>query len=207
MHEKILKYLRKALAFFTSNDRNLLILAFVNILGTIFGLYYYYPQIMQTPAMYWLFVMDSPISTALFAAALILIYLKKESNTLNLLAFFGLVKYGIWTAIVVVTYIQYYISSPLFESFIFLSHIGMAVEALVLVPRIKSEKSHVFLIFGWYFINDLLDYSISIHPILPSDTYVSLVALSNITLSALIYLAVTDNDAMKNLDFRLWKTG
>ena len=45
----------------------LLILA--NVAGFLFGLYYYQPQLLQTPVISWLLVLDCPLFVLLFGLA------------------------------------------------------------------------------------------------------------------------------------------
>jgi uncharacterized membrane protein YpjA len=67
-----------------TSARAFLIIA--SLAGTAFGFYYYYDQLVASPLWQWPFIPDSPIATALYALALILISIKRRSNKLDSVA-------------------------------------------------------------------------------------------------------------------------
>jgi uncharacterized membrane protein YpjA len=69
----------------------------INLLGTVFGFWYYIPQFRLEPLLAWPIVPDSPMATLFIALSLALYKLRRPNDYLNVLAFFGCLKLGLWT--------------------------------------------------------------------------------------------------------------
>lgn len=137
-----------------------------NFLGSIYGYYWYRGQLSTTPARFLLFVPDSPLSTTLFMLMLIIILMGRRFTLLELLACAGVIKYGIWAAIINV---HFGLTSGIFtvENFgLTVSHLGMAFEGFVFIRHVKLPKSLIVLTFLWMLLNDYMDYVIGVHPYL-----------------------------------------
>lgn len=78
-----------------------ILLVLVNLLGSVYGYYWYSGQLAVTPVKLWLFTFDSPFSTTLFALALIGLLFGKEYKLLQLIAYTGVIKFGIWAAVII----------------------------------------------------------------------------------------------------------
>ncbi len=146
------------------------IIILVNLLGFIWGIYFYTEQLLKFPWYFWPFIPNCPVVVLYFMIFLYLL-LKKGDNypLLRALAYFGLIKYGLWT--VGVTSKYYFMDIWGLELFgLWLSHSGMVLQALLYwrITGLKIWPVGGILIFLWYLFNDYLDYSIGIHPELHS---------------------------------------
>lgn len=135
-------------------------LAVINFIGFFYGIYYYSYQLSITPAHLWIFTIDSPLPVLLFAAVCALLYLRKSPpQWLILFAFFGLVKYGVWTDIVIFLFRDYFFAiDALTYSMNVPLHFGMILEGLLLVRLLKPRISNIIFVGGFYLVNDCLDY-------------------------------------------------
>ena len=103
----------------------------INLLGTAFGFWYYIPQFRLEPALAWPVVPDSPTATLFIACSL------------------ALYKLGLWTPYVLTVFHEAFlatVAAPLpvalllgpqlasdaMYAFLFVSHLGMAVQAFVI---------------------------------------------------------------------------
>lgn len=172
----------------------------VNLAGTGFGFYYYREQFAATAPHLWLFVADSPIATLLIAASLVLFLRSRESGLVDALAFIANLKYGLWTGFVLVFYFDTFFTQNPVEMYIFLllSHLGMALQAFLVLDYTDFDWRHLAIAAGWFVLNDLLDYFLDLHtwiyvahghPVSPA-----MVAASGLTLlgTGIAYLSLRD---------------
>ncbi|SEO50647.1 Uncharacterized membrane protein YpjA [Halorientalis persicus] len=166
----------------------------INLLGTVFGFWYYIPQFRLEPLAAWPVVPDSPMATLFIALSLALYKLERPNEYLNVLAFFGCLKLGLWTPYVLTVFADAFLatvmappqivpllgqalSSKAMYGFLFVSHLGMAAEAF-LVRRYSAFPSRAILVaVVWYGFNDLVDYFVPIvgtphHTLLPVEPIV-----------------------------------
>lgn len=154
------------------------LLFIVNLLGTIYGYIWYGNQLEFTAANFplWLlpFVPDSPTASLFFTLALLLMLFPPKSYTGNnvrelieALAVVTSVKYGIWAVSMI--FAGGYQGDILVwkDWMLVVSHLGMAVEALI-YARFFSFRKMIPLALFWTLANDMLDYSYGIYPWLPS---------------------------------------
>ncbi|ADD04828.1 DUF1405 family protein [Natrialba magadii ATCC 43099] len=135
----------------------------INLLGTVFGFWYYSGQFAQTPAVMWPWVPDSPMATLFIALAIAAWKLGHELPWLTALAFFGNIILGLWTPYtLLVFYDSYSYLHPLMFQFLFWSHLGMVVQALVLYRITDFPVWGVAVAFVWYTSNLIVDYFIPI---------------------------------------------
>ena len=137
----------------------------VNILGTGFGFWYYQSQFAATPTVMWPFVPDSPLATLLFALAVASWKLGYTQQWLCALAFFGNVILGLWTPYTLVAFVEYYIEAgihPAMYAFLFLSHLAMVVQALVLYRIADFSIGAVAAALTWYTADLIVDYFVPI---------------------------------------------
>jgi uncharacterized membrane protein YpjA len=136
-------------------------IALVNLVGTLFGFIYYSPQFAETPVVMWLIVPVSPLATlymALSLAAWRLGYSGRLVQLLHVLAFFGCLKYGLWTV-----YVQAIVQgqgslNPALWQFLVWSHLGMAVQAFLIHRYAEFPLGAVAGATAWFTLNDVLDY-------------------------------------------------
>lgn len=136
-------------------------LAAINFAGFLFGVYYYWPQLAAAQAWQWPFVFDSPLPVLLFSAACVLLLTRKQAPKILLtFAFFGLVKYGLWTVLAIVLFAgPFFGSAPLVYAINLPGHALMALEGAVLATRLRPKAWHIATVGGFYLANDALDYA------------------------------------------------
>ncbi len=142
----------------------------INLAGALAGFFYYWDQILTSSPSIWLFIPDCPFYVLLVAIVLAT-YLttKRRSDLVNFITAIGLLKYGTWTALVVLGFSTFYFAtdSTLYGAIAIL-HIGMALEfvlPLVLIQRVG--RGFVVLALLWFFANDVADYYFAAHPPVP----------------------------------------
>lgn len=160
-----------------------LILLWVNLLGSLYGFWWYQEQLLATPLRYWLVVPDSPGSTLLFSMFLALlltgrvwggageprVWLTGWVSLLAAVAFTSNMKYGLWTATVLPEYARR--SGDLTPDIIYLSlsHLGMWFQALLFSWRYRVARSASLAALAWLLFQDYVDYwLLNTHPALPA---------------------------------------
>jgi uncharacterized membrane protein YpjA len=167
----------------------------VNLVGTAFGFWYYIPQFRLEPVVAWPVVPDSPTATLFIACSLALYKLGRSNEYLNVLAFFGCIKLGLWTPYVLTVFADAFLAtvsappqvvpllgrelaSSAMYAFLFVSHLGMVVQAF-LIHRYSTFPGRAILVaLMWYGFNDLVDYFVPIvgtphHTLLPVEPIVN----------------------------------
>ena len=143
-------------------DRRILaLIIIINIIGSAFGLYYYWEQLMMTPWYYWLFVPDCPLYTFLLIFALLFIVMGKRFDTFNTITAVGLALYGTWTMLILLYFREVFFSpeNALMSCALWISHCGMALESVLLLPYIKKARIVSWAIAGaWFFILGFFNY-------------------------------------------------
>ncbi|MDD4238624.1 MAG: DUF1405 domain-containing protein [Desulfotomaculaceae bacterium] len=138
----------------------------INVLGSVYGYFWYREQLAETPFYLWPFVPDSPLSSTLFAAALLL-HLSGATRTLfQVLACTVSIKYGIWAVIMITNY--WFSGGPVAptETMLWLSHLGMAAEGAIFLKTYRFGIQVVMITGAWMLVNDLMDYGAGLHPYL-----------------------------------------
>ncbi|AZK47196.1 DUF1405 domain-containing protein [Paenibacillus lentus] len=173
-----------------------------NLLGTIYGYIWYGAQLWDTWANYprWLipFVPDSPTASLFFTLALLFLMFPNSLSKyhrirtlIEALAVVTSVKYGVWAVSII--FAGAYQGDVLVwqDWMLVVSHLAMAVEALLFV-RLFAYGSIMLLLAGtWTFLNDFMDYSFGVYPWLPQVLWddvgtvmVFTVALTGISIAA-----------------------
>ena len=145
----------------TSSRKLLVAILLINIAGSLFGLYYYWEQLLMTPWYLWLAVPDCPLYTFFMIFALLLILLKKPSNTLNTITAVGLAMYGAWTTIVLLYFGELYFNpaNALMSAGLWISHFGMGLEGFLLLPYLTRAKPISWAITAiWFVALDSVDF-------------------------------------------------
>jgi uncharacterized membrane protein YpjA len=146
-------------------DKRFLILLFIiNFLGTIYGYYWYRYQLADTPAIFYIFVPDSPTASLFFTIVLFFFIMKKNSPYIEALAFVTLVKYGIWA--VVMNILTLMVSGYLDPAgyMLIASHGAMAIQAVLYSPFYKIRMRHLVVAAVWTLHNDVVDYVYKMMP-------------------------------------------
>jgi uncharacterized membrane protein YpjA len=141
------------------------LLLVVNILGTIYGYYWYMWQLEITDPIFLVFVPDSPTASLFFSIALFGWLINRHFKLIEALALITLVKYGLW-AVVMNIWTQFE-SGPIgFVGWMLVvSHFAMAVQALLYIPMYKFKWIHVLIAAIWTLHNDVIDYVFGQMPI------------------------------------------
>lgn len=143
------------------DKRILALVIIINIIGSLFGLYYYWDQLMMTPWYYWIFVPDCPLYTFFMIFALLFIAMGKRFDTFNTITAVGLAMYGTWTMIILLYFSEVFFApqNALMSVGLWVSHCGMALESVLLLPYIKRSGPVSWAIAGaWFLAQDYFDY-------------------------------------------------
>ncbi len=165
-------------------------LIIINVLGSIYGYYWYHMQLAATPAVYRIFVPDSPFATTLFALALFLYFLGWRSSLFGVVAMTASIKYGIW-AVLLISHLWLHGGAvrPT-EVILFVSHLGMVAQGLIFLRNINWGGFTVLTAFGWMLLNDFMDYIIGLHPYLFVEGQLFFASLSAVGLTLIISLGL-----------------
>ena len=148
------------------------ILLAVDLFGSLYGFYWYWPQLSQTPTKYWLIVPDSPGATFLFTIWLGLMlaganWRRPSMQVLGAIAFISNMKYGLWTAIVLPQAGVKYGWEFQFVH-LSLSHLGMFAQGLLFARHYRPGAAAAAVALAWMGCQDLVDYWLLLtHPTLP----------------------------------------
>ena len=167
-------------------------LVVANLLGTIWGIIWYWSQLGATPWYLLPFVPDSPLHAMLFG--LFIYWLLTPANKMNFARMLicwagvlGVIKYGLWTTVILSQYLLVIGSIPSLEDLmLFASHGGMALQGLVYANRLPRQKLAPFLAVGWFACNDLFDYVFMTHPRLPLAGQVPVACWTGVALTVLV---------------------
>jgi uncharacterized membrane protein YpjA len=141
----------------------------VNFLGSIYGFYWYSLQLeLTSPGWLKLFVPDSPTGSLLFTFFLLALVSARSFPHLEAFACVTNFKYGVWAVVVIVSgWFMGQESRPT-DYMLMFSHAGMAVESLLYYRFYTFKWQHLLLVAVWTVSNDILDYTLDIHPWLPA---------------------------------------
>lgn len=158
-------------------------LIIINILGSIYGYYWYRYQLLATPKYLWFFVPDSPLSTTLTARALIFVLLGKRNSVFEWIAYTSVIKYGVW-AVVIISHFGLTGGTIKPEIWmLWFSHLGMAVEGVIFLRHVKVSWREITIGLIWMLFNDLLDYGLGIYPYLYASYQLAIAKITAFSLT------------------------
>lgn len=165
-------------------------LLFSNFFGTLYGFYWYRGQFITTPVYLWPFVPNSPLTVLYFFIVLTLLVRRKRSTFWEGLAYFGLIKHGLWTVAIITMYQlagNYYPENFL----LWFGHGAMALQAVLFwyYYGLPISLGQVAAISGWYIFNDYLDYGVGIFPWVDT-AIISVAVLRNMAVTYTVVLTV-----------------
>ncbi|MCX6818255.1 MAG: DUF1405 domain-containing protein [Candidatus Aenigmarchaeota archaeon] len=180
-----------------SDKRALAFLVFANVLGFFVGLWFYWPQLMNSNPSLWIIIIDSPLSVLMIAIVCALFYFRRKApESLKCLAGAYLIEYGLWTVAAIALYWKSYVTSPdPLDPFIgvinvFL-HLGMVVEGVTLIPQMRPKIKHALIVMAILLVNNFFDYFLGTLTRVP-DTYKNILAVESFTvtlaLAAVIFI-------------------
>jgi uncharacterized membrane protein YpjA len=167
----------------------------VNAAGTVWGVVWYWEQLLATPWYFLPLVPDSPGHAALFGCYIYWLLagrldsLKGWQQFVSWAGVLGVIKYGLWTTVVISQYLLSQGSQPGFEDWLlYVSHGGMAIQGLVYMSRLPRAPVMASLVVLWLAVNDFSDYIFFTHPRLPLPDQFAVAAWTNIILTATVGL-------------------
>lgn len=161
-------------------------LIIINILGSIYGYFWYREQLLVNTLYFWPFIPDSPLSTTIFALALILSRRGFASNLFQVVAFTANIKYGLWAAALISQYWLGGGQADFIEIMLMLSHLGMAIQGGIYLKELRLGHGVILLTAAWMVINDFMDYYVGLHPYLFTAGQDFVALLTAVSLTALI---------------------
>ncbi|WP_458103908.1 DUF1405 domain-containing protein [Bacillus sp. PK3-037] len=146
-------------------QRTMLILVLaINFLGTVYGYYWYLPQLLETPARFLIFVPDSPTATFFFLFVLLAFLMKRNAPLFEALALVTLVKYGLWAVGMNLLVLAFTGDLPWEGYMLIASHFAMAVQGVLYSPYFRFSLWHLVVAAVWTLHNDVIDYLFGMMP-------------------------------------------
>ncbi|MBS3885903.1 MAG: DUF1405 domain-containing protein [Dethiobacter sp.] len=165
------------------------ILLAANFFGSLYGFWWYRHQFMETNYLLWLFVPNSPMAILYFFFALLFFLRGKRSVFWEGLAYFGLIKHGLWTVAIITSY--YFAGHTHPENILlWAGHLAMALQAVLFWLYYGLPLTYPLAagIAGWYLFDDFLDYVVGIHPYIDTSA-ISLTAVRGFAVTYSVLLA------------------
>lgn len=167
----------------------------INILGSVYGYYWYRHQLTANALCYWPVIPDSPRSTTFFALVMVLLLLHNRGLLrrffwFEAVAYTGVVKYGIW-AVVMITQAWFWGDSQNWTDWmLWWSHLGMAAQGLIFLRHLSVNAAAIIVPALWMFFNDWVDYAYGFHPYLFSSDQVFYGMITAVALSCMLLLVL-----------------
>ncbi len=166
-----------------------------NAVGVVWGGWIWYgPQLAAAPAWAWLFIPDCPEAALWASLAFLGLYYRRRWGWFNAFAAFACIKYGLWT---LAFWLRHWSQAGFVEGYwpielmLFVSHIGLTCEGLLLASRIGPLGLPARLsIIGWYALSICIDYGLGHHPPLTDAVPVAYVLWVAITLTTVLSVAL-----------------
>ncbi|MFY4775998.1 DUF1405 domain-containing protein [Metabacillus sp. RGM 3146] len=136
----------------------------INFLGTIYGYYWYMPQLAETPSIFLIFVPDSPTASLFFTIVLAFFLFRKNTPLFEALAIVTLFKYGIWAVVMNLLVLLVDGQLPWEGYMLICSHFGMALQGILYSPYFKFKMRHLVITGIWTLHNDVIDYVFGMMP-------------------------------------------
>ncbi|WFA07470.1 MULTISPECIES: DUF1405 domain-containing protein [Bacillus] len=154
----------KLISYILGQKPMTIMLLIINFLGTVYGYYWYLPQLTNTPAKFLIFVPDSPTATLFFLFVLIGLLLKSNASLFEALALVTLVKYGLWAVVMNILVLVTTGSLHWTGYMLIASHFAMAVQGVLYAPYYRFKGWHLALAAVWTLHNDIIDYVFGMMP-------------------------------------------
>lgn len=173
------------------NRSFIVLLLIINILGTIYGYYWYKWQLIDTPPIFLAFVPDSPTASLFFVFVLIAFLLGKNWPLMEALAIVTLFKYGIWA--VAMNLLVFRVTGDIdwVSLMLIASHLAMAVQGILYAPFYRIKLWHLVVAAVWTLHNDVIDYVFFMLPRYPTlDLFIPQIGYFTFWLS-IVSIAIT----------------
>lgn len=146
------------------NRMFLWLLFLINLAGTLYGYFWYLPQLSETPKLFLLFVPDSPTASLFFVFVLGAFLLGKNWPLMEALAIVTLIKYGVWA--VIMNLLVLIVTGDLHWSgyMLMASHLAMAVQGVLYAPFYRFKAWHLVVAAVVALHNEIIDYVFEMMP-------------------------------------------
>ncbi|WP_085523566.1 DUF1405 domain-containing protein [Tuberibacillus sp. Marseille-P3662] len=173
-------------------QKPLLWLLFVgNVLGTVYGYYWYGSQLSHTPWYFMPFVPDSPTASLFFCLVLLGFLMNKHFPLMEALAVMTLFKYGVWAVGMNITSGLLGQSLTFTHYMLIVSHAWMAIQGLLYMPFYRVKPIHLWVAGLWLVHNEIIDYIFDQMPEYPFlNEYQSVIGYLTFWLSVLTIVLV-----------------
>lgn len=186
-----------------ANRTILFLLLIINIAGTVYGYIWYKWQLIETPAIFLVFVPDSPTASLFFVFVLIAFLLGKNWPLLEALAIVTLVKYGVWAVVMNLLVFQETGDIQPTALMLIFSHAAMALQGILYAPFYRLKTWHLVAAGVWTLHNDVIDYVFFMLPRYPTlDLYIPEIGYFTFWLS-IFCIALTYYLCLRKKSFKL----
>ncbi|WP_394679287.1 DUF1405 domain-containing protein [uncultured Exiguobacterium sp.] len=148
------------------------VVGLINLAGTLYGYYWYEPQLATSKWYYYPFIPDSPTASLFFTIIVFLWIFGRRSRLFEALAFVTLIKYGVWAVIMNALMLNQLGTEDLFLTamalMLMVSHGAMAFQALLYSPLMTFRVKELVLVAIWVIHNDVVDYVLGQWPRYPA---------------------------------------
>lgn len=153
------------LKYILKDKKFILLLFLINLFGTIYGYYWYLPQLVITPDIFLVFVPDSPTASLFFTIFLFFLLFGKNVPYIEALGLITLFKYGTWAVVMNLLTLIVDGSLSAVGFMLMASHAGMAIQGILYSPFYKIKLRHLVVAGIWTLHNDIIDYVYGMMPI------------------------------------------
>lgn len=151
--------------YWIQNKKFFIFIILCNIVGTIYGYYWYLGQLQQTKWYFMPFVPDSPTASLFLVIALTAIVWNRHLPLIEVLAFVTLIKYGVWAVVMNILVFITLDEVTAMGMMLIISHAIMAIQALLFVPLFRVSLLSIVIAAIWVFHNDVIDYVYMQYPV------------------------------------------
>lgn len=146
------------------------IVGLINLAGTLYGYYWYEPQLATSKWYFYPFIPDSPTASLFFTIIVFLWIFGRRSRLFEALAFVTLIKYGVWAVVMNALMLNGTSNAYLTTMALMLmvSHGAMAFQALLFSPLMTFRIKELVLVAIWVVHNDVVDYVLGQWPRYPA---------------------------------------
>ncbi|CAM3056272.1 DUF1405 domain-containing protein [Filibacter tadaridae] len=151
--------------FVLSHKSFLMLLLFVNLMGTVYGYDWYMWQLEITEPKFWIFVPDSPTASLFFTIAIFGWIIGRNFKLIEALALITLVKYGLWAVVMNLLTLFETGSIGWMGWMLIGSHFAMALQGILYIRMYRFTYIHIAIAAIWTLHNDVIDYVFGQMPI------------------------------------------
>ncbi|WP_290774986.1 MULTISPECIES: DUF1405 domain-containing protein [unclassified Exiguobacterium] len=148
------------------------IVGLINLAGTLYGYYWYEPQLATSKWYFYPFIPDSPTASLFFTIIVFLWIFGRRSRLFEVLAFVTLIKYGVWAVVMNALMLNELGTSNAYLTtmalMLMVSHGAMAFQALLFSPLMTFRVKELVLVAIWVVHNDVVDYVLGQWPRYPA---------------------------------------